>query len=182
MEHVQPKSLHPEKACDWDNLLLACVNCNSTKNKTDVNDSNLRDFLWPDINNTFLALKYTEEGIVSVNKSLSKSIQEKALRLIHLVGLDKFPDNSSDMSDRRWQNRREEWNKAVHVKNNLAENDTPEQRDTIATMANSYFSIWMTVFSDDTDVKRRFVEKFIGTAKDCFDKDFNPIPKEGGCI
>lgn len=177
VEHVQPKSRQPEKICEWSNLLLACGNCNPTKGDTDINDSNIHDYLWPDIDNTFLALKYSEGGIIGVNENLPSEIQEKAWRLIRLVGLDKTPDVSESYSDRRWENRRKEWDKAELVKKDLAENDTEQHRKTIAELVDKYFSIWMTVFADDADMKRRFIEKFKGTAKDCFDKDGNPVPR-----
>lgn len=35
IEHYKPKSRFPELAFDWDNLLLACGKCNSTKHKGD---------------------------------------------------------------------------------------------------------------------------------------------------
>ena len=176
VEHVQPQSHHPDKACEWDNLLLACVNCNSIKGDTDINDSNLNDYLWPHINNTYLALKYSEDGIVGVNKSLPEDIQAKAKRLIRLVGLDRRPD-LSNASDMRWRNRQKEWDKAQRVKKNLAENDTEQMRNTIVSLIESYFSIWMTVFSKDEDMKRRIIAKFRGTAKDCFDEHGYPIPR-----
>ena len=52
----------------------------------------------------------------------------------------------------------------------------------IITMVNEYFSIWMTVFADDVEMKRMIIEKFIGTASDCFDKDGNPVPRNNGQI
>lgn len=181
VEHVQPKSRQPEKACEWDNLLLACVNCNSTKKDTDINDANIHDYLWPDMDNTFLALKYSEAGIVGVNENLPLEIQEKAWRLIRLVGLDKTPDTSEDYSDRRWLNRCEAWEKAKRAKDSLAKiesiKDNELFRKTLVDNVDAYFSIWMTVFADDTDIKWRFIEKFTGTAKDCFDGAGNPLPK-----
>lgn len=183
VEHIQPKNLQPGKTCSWENLLLACANCNSTKNKTDINDANIDDYLWPDIHNTFLALKYSEGGIVSVNDTLHPDIRAKAQKLISLVGLDKNPGNSADMSDRRWYNRKEEFAKAQRSKQRLAAADTPNMHklisEQIVDQADKYFSIWMTVFADDSDMKKRLITKFVGTAEDAFDakNDYNPIPR-----
>ena len=184
VEHVQPKSRHPEKICEWSNLLLACGNCNATKNDMDINDDNIHDYLWPDMDNTFLALKYSEGGIVSVNDTLPKEIQEKARRLIKLVGLDRVPPDVS-MDDNRWKERREAWKNAQREKIYLSSLPMKNQqtgREMIITMVNEYFSIWMTVFADDVEMKRMIVNKFIGTAKDCFDADGNPVPRKGGQI
>lgn len=182
VEHVQPKSRQPKKECEWDNLLLACGNCNPTKGDTDINDANIHDYLWPDMDNTFVALKYSEGGIVSVNEALPEEIKEKTWKLIQLVGLDKTPDVSQDCSDRRWQNRCDAWNKAKRAKARLAKveekfNDDHNLREEIVDLVEGYFSIWMTVFADDADMKRRFIDKFVGTAKDCFDEQGNPVPK-----
>ncbi len=169
VEHVQPKSRQPQKSREWENLLLACANCNATKGKTPITDATEDEYLWPDRNNTFLALEYSEGGVVSANEQLPPSIQEKARRLIHLVGLDKTPDRSSDQTDRRWQNRIDAWGLAQRSKDRLARVNTQEMRAQIVDEAKDYFSIWMTVFAEDADMKRRFIEKFKGTAPDCFD-------------
>lgn len=45
IEHVVPKSQVPTLANDWDNLLLACTNCNSAKNQHQQLNGN---YYWPD--------------------------------------------------------------------------------------------------------------------------------------
>lgn len=177
VEHIQPKNLQEDKKLLWENFLLACVNCNSTKGDTDINDSNIADYLWPDVNNTFLALKYTEGGVVEVNTDLPLVVQEKAQRLITLVGLDKNPSNNSTGSDRRWENRFSEWEKANRAKTRLSQTDTPLMREQILDTAESYFSIWMTVFSDDIAMQNALIQKFQGTASDCFDRDGHAKPR-----
>ena len=42
-----------------------------------------------------------------------------------------------------------------------------------------YWSVWMKVFSSYPEVKRELVNQFKGTAADCFDKDCNPLPRNG---
>ena len=63
----------------------------------------LIDILLPDRDNTFLALLYSEGGVISPNPSEDPTIQLKAQNLMKLVGLDKNPGKS--LSDRRWSNR-----------------------------------------------------------------------------
>lgn len=35
-------------------------------------------------------------------------------------------------------------------------------------LAHGHFSIWMSVFSEDVEMRKRFVNAFPGTATDCF--------------
>lgn len=54
VEHVQPKSKVPSLALDWNNLLLACKNCNSNKGSAPIV---LQDYFWADQDNTFRAFE-----------------------------------------------------------------------------------------------------------------------------
>jgi len=185
VEHIQPKkppgvsSVLQARALDWNNFLLACSNCNSTKGNTDVI---LDDYLWPDRDNTFRALKYSEGGLVT--PALDGELGRKADNTIKLTGLDKHPLNDSKASDRRWENRREKWDIAQRSKTNLENCDTPEMREQIVLSAigHAYWSVWMTVFKDDADMLRRFIENFPGTDRSCFDayNVYVPIARAGG--
>lgn len=177
VEHIQPKSRQPQHEMKWENLLLACVNCNSIKHDQDIHDQNIDDYLWPDKNNTFLALAYSEGGMVTVQQNLPEEIRLKAQRLIELVALDRNPATNSTASDRRWSNRRDEWEKAKRAKYNLERVDTKEMRAQILDTAEAYFSVWMTVFADDEEMRKALIRKFRGTAKDCFDHEGKPIPR-----
>ena len=93
------------------------------------------------------------------------------------------PDISKD--DNRWSERREAWKNAQREKNYLSRFPVKYQqtgREMIITMVNEYFSIWMTVFADDVEMKRMIIDKFIGTAKDCFDENGNSVQRKGGQI
>lgn len=170
VEHVQPKKppgaslVDQTRTLDWNNFLLACTNCNSTKGNKDVD---LDDCLWPDRDNTFRALTYSEGGLVSANMNIQK---KRALKLIKLVGLDKAP-NTSTASDRRWLNRREAWEMASRAKERLNRCNSEDMKEQIldTVQAKGYWSIWMTVFKDDSDMLRRFIEAFSGTDRSCFD-------------
>lgn len=58
VEHVQPKSAVPALAAKWENFLLGCVNCNSTKGSTVINDSNRSAYVFPDTDDTFALIEY----------------------------------------------------------------------------------------------------------------------------
>ena len=79
----------------------------------------------------------------------------------------KWIDSSNDI-DYRWRKKRQveqlKWYNAQRIKKNLSENDNELMRDTIASMIESDFNIWMAVFSDDDDMKQRIFAKFEGRA------------------
>lgn len=58
------------------------------------------------------------------------------------------------------------------------------QKWNILTLAKGYgfFSIWMMVFSDDTEIKNALIETFPGTSKECFDQNGMAIHRKGGRI
>src|SRR5689334_14867903 len=70
VEHILPKSdaryAHLEK--DWTNFLLACKNCNTIKSFTVVDPTTA---YLPHQNNTYLALTFSEGGLVAVNAALN---------------------------------------------------------------------------------------------------------------
>jgi uncharacterized protein (TIGR02646 family) len=181
VEHVRPKVHHHEAELDWENFLLSCVNCNSTKSHQDINPA---DYFWPDVDNTALAIQYLEGGLVKVNPALTEEPQAKALRTIELTGLDRIPSNNPQASDRRWQNRYEAWEIAVEAKTTLEHADTAEVRQLVVrnAQAKGYWSIWMTVFCDDEDIRRRLVESFPGTSRECFDAHWSYVHRPTGSI
>ena len=184
VEHVKPKTHFPRLELKWSNFLLACTNCNSTKG-AEPEDGNLDNYYWPHLDNTFLAFEYGREGIVKVAQNLSDEQKEKAKNTINLMGLDAKP-NRQNYSDRRWLNRREAWNEAIDSKQALFEADSPQMRDQIirTAKAKGYWSIWMTVFSDDHDMLSRLLNAadFKGTASDCFDANYQPVGRRGGAL
>ena len=147
VEHVQPKSLYPALERQWNNFLLACTNCNSTKGSQDII---LSDYYWPDEDNTFRAFTYLQGGLVRPHPQLNNQEKFKAEATLKLTGLDKL--------------------------------FTPDMRQQITCTAtgHAYWSIWMTVFKDDPDMLKRFIEAFPGTCQDCFDSNCNPIPRPNG--
>lgn len=181
VEHILPKSLYPHLERDWDNFLLACTNCNSTKGNKNIV---LADYYLPDRDNTFRAFIYLPGGIVRVDPNLEESEQEQALNTLKLTGLDRTPANDPAMKDRRWLNRQKAWDLAERSLKNLKKNDTPFMREQIVETAKTrgFWSVWMTVFSEDTDMLKRFIHAFEGTCQSCFNDQFQPIPRPGGAL
>jgi uncharacterized protein (TIGR02646 family) len=181
VEHVQPKSLHPELRCEWDNLLLACGRCNSVKGDRNIK---IEDYLWPDKNNTFMAFIYNEGGRITVNPTLNNKQKECAGNLLELVGLNKHPGNDPKSRDKRWKYRKDRWDLASSSLKLLNNNNTEEMREYIVEIAylNGYWSIWMTVFKDDQDMLKRLIERFPGTCKGCFDKEGRSISRKDGVV
>lgn len=187
VEHIRPKkpggAAHPGRLLDWDNFLLGCVHCNSRKGDTDVE---LADYLWPDTDNTFRAIEFSEGGLVAA-ANLGPVLKPKAEAMIRLVGLDVDPGNPNrrrrpSESDKRWLKRREIWRLAIFARQRLARRDFPEMREQIVDTAlgRGMFSIWMKIFEHDADMRRRFIEAFAGTARNCFDHEWQAVPRPGG--
>ena len=173
-EHVRPKSVDVESELEWGNLLLGCVNCNSTKGSRQVV---VEDYYWPDRHNTARAIEQVAGGYIRPRASLSGEQRARAESTIRLTGLDKVPDEKWG-SDRRWINRYEAWDQAETFRRFLADSDTAALREAIKALAvaKGFFSVWMTVFRDDADMCERFIEAFNGTDSKCFDQNtFQPI-------
>ncbi|ARU90300.1 HNH endonuclease [Pseudomonas sp. M30-35] len=185
VEHVSPKSSDAARATDWTNFLLGCVNCNSTKGDKPTNN---HDFLWPDKDNTLTAIEYRDGGIVQPSLALAPQIEAKAAALIDLVGLDRHPGQPAAKQptdrDKRYLEREEKWTLAQATRAKLMRNDTLDFREVVVDLAkqSGFFSIWIAAFHDDPDMRRRLVEAFVGTARDCFEADWGLKVRVGGHI
>ena len=181
VEHIRPKKTNPHLELQWDNFLLACVNCNSTKGHKDVV---LDEYFWPDRDNTFRAFVYSVGGLIKVNSSLPDDGRERAQNTIDLTGLDRTPAKDPAARNRRLENRRKIWKMAVEARQDLAGNDIKALRKSIVNTATSrgFWSVWMTVFADDQDMRQRLIDEFPGTSKDCFDNECGPVHRPGGAI
>jgi len=175
VEHIQPKALPAYAALQgrWDNFLLGCVNCNSTKGDKDVV---LADVLLPDRDNTGAAYEYTMDGKIVVRDPLTDSQKALAQRTLALVGLDKRASQVVDANGQlvaidRVAQRMEAWLIAEESKQDLQANPNEAFRRQIARTAVplGFFSIWLTVFANDVAVRKLLIAEFQGTATDCFD-------------
>lgn len=181
VEHILPKHHHPDRELDWDNFLLACVNCNSTKGDQSIHPG---DYYWPDRDNTARAFTYAADGIVRPAAGLTAGQTQVAQRTLKLTGLDKKPTNDPKASDRRWMHRRDAWGRAETARASLAANDSEAMRQCIVAQATAlgFWSIWMTVFAADMDMRRRFITAFVGIPADCFNAQMQPVHRPGGAL
>ena len=185
VEHVSPKISDAGRASDWTNFLLGCVNCNSTKGDTPTND---QDFLWPDKDNTLTAIEYRAGGLVAPSPALDRRTASMATALIDLVGLDRHPGQPAAKQptdrDKRYLEREEKWQLAQLMRQTLTSNNNNDFRDVLVRLAkeSGFFSIWISAFHDDPDMRRRLVEAHVGTARDCFESDWTLKPRIGGHI
>jgi uncharacterized protein (TIGR02646 family) len=180
VEHKQPKEHHPHLALTWSNFVLACTNCNSTKGTKNVG---LNASLWPDRDNTARAFAYGDGGVVSVRHDLDPPAIPLANALRDLVGLDRRPGHVAlTPTDRRWMRRLEAYNKAVVTRGLIedAPDDTPRRDLTVMIATETgFFSVWMAVFSADTDMRRRLIDAFL-VAGGCYDEAGVETPRPGG--
>lgn len=182
VEHVQPKSQNGRLATSWNNFLLGCVNCNSSKGKQRIA---LKNYFWPDRDNTLRAFVYLSGGLVQADPTLSSGDGAKATATLRLTGLDKYPGNAGREptdSDRRWFRRKEVWDLAQRCVSDLAANDTLLVRQLIIdnAVARGMFSIWWTAFAGDADMRRRLRLAFQGTCPSSFDANENLCARPGG--
>lgn len=193
IEHIQPKDGphgHPHLIGRWENFLLACVNCNSTKGDKNVVLANV--FL-PDRDNTFAAFSYLPEGTVQPAPALATALIRKASDTLALTGLDKKISVALDERGRqvaldRVSQRMEAWAVAEEARSAVDANpgNVAVKRGVIrAAKAYGFFSIWMTVFSDDSDMRNRLIDAFEGTRESgCFDPvttlPVSPAPNPDG--
>ena len=188
VEHVNPKSVSPELETVWANFLLGCSNCNSVKGARPTNGD---DFLWPDRDNTVLAFTYRAGGFAKVTGGLTDDLRIKAEALRDIVGLDRHrhgtPDQRPAPRDKRWKDREQVWKLATIEKERLGlfpvnVRDLARQFIIEAAEGYGFFSVWMTVFHDDEAVRLALVQRFAGTATDCFDAHAIPRNRPNGRI
>lgn len=178
VEHIRPKKGPfgcPDLEKSWRNFLLACANCNSTKGHKEVLPESL---FFPDRDNTAAAFRYLPDGTVEPATGLKGDLLEMALNTLQLTGLDRRPSPSLDENGRmiamdRVAQRMQAWAKAEEARNDVEGSQSNETlRKWVVELAISigFFSVWMTVFHDDAEMRKRFILAFDGTKESgCFD-------------
>ena len=186
VEHKIPKTLRSGLELDWTNFLLGCVICNSIKGGTvSINP----EVLWPDLNNTLLALDYSKGGFVGVSEDLDSVLERRAKALIDLVGLDRHGADDwprRPRRDKRWSEREKVWRVAEKFRAELEQ--AGERYDSILQLAVDaatgfgFFSVWFKVFEDHSELRNALINAIPGTAKVCFNADADPIPRPNADI
>ncbi len=189
VEHKNAKAYKPELKESWENFLISCTMCNSKKSRLDglpktvkapARDFKEDDYLWPDRDNTFLALTYNENGIVVASQTNAMILAE---RTIHLFDLNNV---KNPMTDNRLDRRKNAWRIAKQKRallekwRSLGASDSDLLDDLLVLVTeNGFWSVWMTLFGDVHSVRKALIQKFSGTAADCFDGEGNPIQRTG---
>ncbi len=186
IEHKIPKNNKtgdPSLECCWGNLLLACKHCNTNKGSKAVNKD---DYFWPDEDNTFRAFEYREAARIVPHPELDAAEAAKADATIKLFGLERIEDDLDKPPaerDNRWRDRKHAWGKAGLAKEDLEKEDHAGMKKwmLLDVVDSGFFSVWMTVFKEDADMKSRLIEAFPGTrGSRCFDGEGNVVPRAGG--
>lgn len=179
VEHISAKSQGGSSTA-WNNFLLCCKICNTTKGVAVINDN----CHLPHLNNTFYSFVYDETGRIKVNDNMPEISKEKARNLLNLLKLQRYPqtDNLPTEKDFRWRSRFEAWNRASRCKKQFLEGSITE--DDIISNAKymGQWSIWFTVFKGIDSVRARLIEDFPGTCASCFDErnHYEPIERNPG--
>ena len=168
VEHVMPKDIYAELKTKWDNFLLACNICNSTKGVADVD---LLKTHFPHKDNTFLDFVYDESGRVKVNPNLPEELKEGAENLYKLakLGRNPFDKDAPSEQDFRWKHRLETWNLAKKL--SVESDDKKHSVDDIVYYARlkGNWSVWFTVFEGKDEIRKALIENTPGTCAECFD-------------
>ncbi len=175
VEHLRPKSIYPQFKLDWDNFLLACTNCNSSKGDTDINFS---EYIFPDKENSFLYFKYNLSGMLTVASRLSANDQKRALATIKLFGLakktpKKYSNEWKKASDLRHSQRLAAY-KNVRAYLKKYKRASPAIRavylDCFVTIVegDGFWSIWMQEFSSFPEVQAVIKHCIKGTNRKYF--------------
>ena len=181
VEHIQPKSKFDHLEGRWENFLLACVNCNATKLDHDIA---LESSLWPDRDNTFVALTYREDGAIEAATSVPPIVSAMAASALALIGLDNAAIKATNGNRKavaldRISQRIQAWGKATIARDDVVQQASNEalKRQTIAlAKENGHFSVWMAVFSGHAEMRNRLIDAFPGTRESgCFCGSGEPI-------
>lgn len=185
VEHKVSKSLGGELTA-WENLLLGCKDCN-TRKKDKVTPQDKDQYLWLDEDNTAIAYVY-KKGYPEVNKEylqeldLTGKLYKKAVNTYTVVGLGNDPTNKTGEKDRRFLDRNSTYHRAQEsLKNwkNLKEapdlwKEDMKKQILMTATAEGFFSVWLTVFSEEPEICNALIESFPGTRKECYDESGRP--------
>lgn len=161
VEHIRDKKTHPRRQFLWRNFILGCKNCNPTKSTKSV-----LNMYFPTVHNTFEIFNYDSLGNVDINITLlnTQDKQEKAQRLINLVGLDRRPGHAEfSTKDKRWSDRQDAYRLAVKYLPKYQANEVDADAIIDLALTKGFWSIWMSIFASETVIIQRLKDEFVGT-------------------
>lgn len=191
VEHKLPKdskSAYPELRGDWNNFVLACTHCNSSKNtmktKWQLKEGEkppdphivLDAYYWPDQDNTTCLFEYERGGLISINQYLTDDQLEKAEKTFKLTDIGKQTVNKNNENPRlearfkaytgakrSLEKLQQSIQRSKEYKNDKLIEETYEDI-AIQALDKGFFSVWMTVFQDYPDMQERLIKAFPGTS------------------
>jgi len=182
VEHIYPKSykndagvkIYAHLQYQWNNFLLACVNCNSVKGTKDT--AAMNPFL-PHEDNLLCYIEILEGGLAQVKDTVTGDNLERAQAFVNLVGLDRGPNHPNySNKDDRWEYRLKAHELAERYLDKYQRGET--DLETISTLAKikGFFAVWFTVFEQHNIVKKALISAFKGTDAVRFDAQDNYQP------
>jgi len=160
VEHIHPIA-NGGNELDWNNFLLSCKYCNTVKRTRNLSRAG---YLWPDVDNTILAFKYSENEVITPSEGLSDDITNFAVESINLFGLNRAPGLPNEPTDRdtRWKLREEVRGIINDSYNNWIESPTLPMARQIALTAlgSGFYSLWIENFKNIPDVKNAIEEQY----------------------
>lgn len=176
IEHIQDKDTHPHLKYHWNNFLLACVNCNSTKGTKDT--ALLNPFL-PHTDNLLCFIEVLNGGLLQVKTGVTGTNLARTEAFINLIGLDRHPGrpNYSDKDD-RWEYRLTAYNKATRQLQKYTSTPATTDIENITELAitSGFFSVWFTIFDAHDPVKAALITAFKGTNSARFNARSHYLP------
>ena len=188
VEHVRPKNSAwglPQLEGRWENVLLACASCNGKKGSADMGTS---EVLLPDRDNTAFVFRHSRDGEIGVVDGVTAETADQACMILVRTGLDRAARANTDGSIQKWKHRMEVWGQALESLQNITlqpENVALKKMSLEFAKATGHFSIWMTVFAGDADMRNCLIDAFPGTRESgCFDpvtaEPVSPAPNPDG--
>ena len=182
VEHVKPKKHFPEDALNWENFLLACGYCNGTKKDNPQDDCS--NYIWPDKDNPLVYLEYVPDAVPQIRATSDQEGHVAAT--LCMIGLTRDANSKprATKKDVRWRKRRDAWWWALKQRQNFQDYPevfaSPAGRDLLkqAVTKTGFFSVWMAAFSGIAEIQNLILSSFVGTATDCFDQNFEPLPRK----
>lgn len=161
VEHKLPKEHNPLLELEWQNFLLSCTNCNSSKGQFNPPANSI---VWPDEHDTFALIAYLPSGAVRPRSGADFLVENRVRATLSMLGLSKHPAEMSS-ADHRFYDRLEVWQLAIQSRDDLVRRDSCELRRAIVETAKATggYSIWQEVFAADAAMRDAIFLTFVGT-------------------